>query len=85
MALNGRRSGRSGALCGVRDVRSVKKERQSRRWGEGRCLGKRKMIFKKENIPRNESEASIKVIDTIPFLGIRVTKKNAACSMSVKF
>ena len=43
------------------------------------------MIFKKENIPRNESEASIKVIDTIPFLGIRVTKENAACSTSVKF
>ncbi len=48
-------------------------------------MGKRKMIFKKENIPRNESEASIKVIDTIPFLGIRVTKKNAACSTSVEF
>ncbi len=48
-------------------------------------MGKRKMVLIKENILRNKSEALIKVIDTIPFLGIRVTKENASCSTSVKF
>ena len=48
-------------------------------------MGKRKMVLIKENIPRNKSEALSMVIDTIPFLSIRITKENAPCSTSVKF